>query len=278
MTGRTMKSKLTILLTNDDGLHSEGIHALYAALSRDHAVYMIAPDSERSACSNAITVRSPLKIKKIEDTKFSISGFPADCVIVGLSGNLIPDVDLIISGINHGPNVGDDLVFSGTVAGARTGHIFGKAAIAVSINAYHRVSRYLNDAAEFMREFVAELAPVIAGVSPAADAEGRLPVPWPFFNINYPDLPLTGIRGRKYTHVGRRIYRDSFQEAFLDSGEATVQMGGYIESIFDEGSDTTELENGFISITPLMTDSTDYESLKKIPGDMRCLKRPSRTK
>ena len=264
-----MKSKLNILLTNDDGIHSEGINSLFAALSRNHAVYMIAPDSERSACSNAITVRSPLKIKRVADNRFSISGFPADCVIVGLSGNLIPDVDLIISGINHGPNVGDDLIFSGTVAGARTGYIFGKAAIAVSINAYHRASRYLDDASEFIRGFVEDLLPVIRGASSTVNTAGNMPLtPRPFFNINYPDLPVADIKGKKYTHVGRRMYRDSFKETVLDSGEAMVQMGGYIESIFDEGSDTTELENGYISITPLMTDSTDYDLLKKISGNM----------
>jgi len=256
-----MKSKLNILLTNDDGIHSEGINALYKALSRKHAVYIIAPDSERSACSNAITVRSPMKIKKMADNRFSISGFPADCVIIGLSGNIVPDVDLIISGINHGPNVGDDLVFSGTVAGARTGYVFGKAAMAVSINAYHRVSRYLEEASEFMLGFVNDLAPVIRGASSGAGTAER-----PFYNINYPDLPAAEIKGNRFTHVGRRIYRDSFSETFLDSDEATVQMGGYIESIADEGSDTTELEKGYVSITPLMIDSTDYGSLKKITG------------
>jgi 5'-nucleotidase len=255
---------MNILLTNDDGIHSEGINSLYAALSREHAVFIIAPDSERSACSNAITVRTPLKIKKASDNKYSISGFPADCVIIGLSGNLIPDVDLVISGINHGPNVGDDLIFSGTVAGARTAYVFGKAAIAMSINAYHRASHYLDDASEFIAGFIKEQAPAISASSAiGATAGGLHASSRPFFNINYPDLPAADIKGKKYTHVGRRIYRDSFKETSLDGGEALVQMGGYIESIFAEGSDTTELENGYISITPMMIDTTDYTSLKK---------------
>lgn len=163
--------------------------------------------------------------------------------------------------------MGDDLVFSGTVAGARTGYIFGKAAIAVSINAYHRASRYLDEASDFMRGFVDDLVPVIRGASSSGGAVELPRTPLPFFNINYPDLPASDIKGKKYTHVGRRIYRDSFKETSLDTDETTVQMGGYIESIFDEGSDTTELEHGYISITPLMTDSTDYALLKKKSGD-----------
>jgi len=256
---------MNILLTNDDGIHAEGINSLYKVLSRDHTVYVIAPEFEQSACSNAITVRSHLSIKKIAKNRFSVSGFPADCVIIGLSGNLIPDVELVIAGINHGPNVGDDLVFSGTVAAARTGYIFGKDAIAISINCYKRASHYVDEASQFLSGFINEIKRG-RNVSSAADG-GEVPEKSffrTFFNINYPDLPQEKIKGLVYTHVGRRIYRDSFQKTKLKNNEALVQMGGYIESVFDRGSDTTELDNGFISITPLMIDSTDYSVLNKL--------------
>jgi 5'-nucleotidase len=256
---------MNILLTNDDGIKAEGIHSLYEALSRHHSVFMIAPDSEKSACSNAITVRDQLTIKKISENKFSVTGFPSDCVIIGLSGDIIPDVGLVVSGINHGPNVGDDLIFSGTVAAARTGYIFGKDAIAVSINSYHRASQYMDDAAMFVLDFVNIQMPDLAGrMTGHYGHEGEGPAPRVFFNINYPDLDLSRIKGKKFTHLGKRIYRDSFQKTNFDYDEAIVRMEGYIESVFAEGSDTTELDEGYISITPLMVDSTNYSALKKI--------------
>jgi 5'-nucleotidase len=258
---------MNILLTNDDGVQSEGINSLFNVLSLKHNVFMIAPRNEQSACSNAITVRTQLKIKKLSENRYSVSGFPADCVIIGLSGRFIPEVDLVVSGINHGPNVGDDLVFSGTVGAARTGYLFGKSAIAISINSYHRASRYADDASQFLLDFIDEYI----GVTNASLKQGERKHDGhshqrPFFNINYPDLPIEKIKGKKMTYVGRRIYRDSFQKTQFDSDEALVQMGGYIESILAEGSDTTELENGFISISPLMTDCTNYISLKKFLG------------
>ena len=241
---------MNILLTNDDGIHSAGINAAYDALSLHHTVYMIAPEAEQSACSNAITVRTQLNIKEISRNKYSVSGFPADCVIIGLSGNLIPEVELVVSGINHGPNVGDDLFFSGTVAGARTANIFGKSALAISINCYKRASQYVNDASEFLLDFINEQ------VSASGGSSAR-----PFFNINYPDLPSDQIKGRKFTFLGKRMYKDSFKNTALSSGELNVQMGGYIESVYAEGSDSTELEKGFISITPLMLDCTNHAFL-----------------
>lgn len=259
---------MKILLTNDDGFQSEGIRSLFNILSLKHTVYMIAPRSEQSACSNAITVRTQLKIRIIAENIYSVNGFPADCVIIGLSGNFIPDVDLVVSGINHGPNVGDDLIFSGTVGAARTGYLFGKSAIAISINSYHRASRYADDASRFILDFID--AYIHAAPEQKMHAEGNNKehfISKQFFNINYPDLPAEKIKGKKITYVGRRIYKDSFKKTQFDSDEAVVQMGGYIESIPASGSDTTELDNGFISITPLMTDCTDYESLQKISQD-----------
>jgi 5'-nucleotidase len=256
---------MNILLTNDDGIHAEGLNSLYKALSQDHTVYVIAPEKEQSACSNAITVRSQLSIKKISKNRFSVTGFPADCVIIGLSGNLIPDVDLVVAGINHGPNVGDDLVFSGTVAAARTGYIFGKDAIAISINCYKHASPHVDDASQFLLGFINEINHGRESSSAAnvKEAPGVSPSRT-FLNINYPDLPTDKIKGMVYTHAGRRIYRDSFQKTKLKNNEALVQMGGYIESVFDRGSDTTELDNGFITVTPLMIDSTDYSVLNKL--------------
>jgi len=258
---------MNILLTNDDGIQSEGINSLFNILSGQHNVFMIAPKSEQSACSNAITVRTQLKIKKIAENRYSVTGFPADCVIIGLSGTFLPEIDLVVSGINHGPNVGDDLVFSGTVGAARTGYMFGKPAIAISIDSYHRPSHYADDASRFLLDFIGTYIGD-GRLSPAPDGRKKREYPHShsFYNINYPDLPAEKIKGKRMTYVGRRIYRDSFKKTRFESDEAVVQMGGYIESVKAEGSDTTELERGFISITPLMTDCTNYDSLKKFLG------------
>jgi 5'-nucleotidase len=264
---------MKILLTNDDGINAGGIKALFNAFKGSHEVYIIAPESERSACSNAITVRTQINIKRVVENQYSVSGYPADCVIIGLSGDFIPDVDLIIAGINHGPNVGDDLIFSGTVAGARTAYIFGKPAIAISIDSYHRESKYFNDAAEFLLGFVRDISrQILDHATMAQKHDGKLLAPPPFFNINYPDLPVDKIKGKKFTRIGRRLYRDSFQNTIFTSGQATVQMGGYIESIVSEGTDTTELEKGYISISPLMTDATNIEYFKHSEGNDTCQK------
>lgn len=255
---------MNILLTNDDGINSEGINSIYSILSKTHSVYIIAPMSEKSACSNAITVHSQLILKKIEKNKFSVTGYPADCVIIGLSGNLIPDIDLVVSGINHGPNVGDDLVFSGTVGGARTAYLFGKNAISISINSYKHSSKYFDDASLFLSEFIDSAIKTkkstIKSFHKAVEVQAKS---IRFFNINYPDLPRSEIKGNKFTYAGKRIYKDSFKTAEFQSDELVLQMGGYIESIHAKGSDTTELDDGYITITPLLIDCTDYSFLKK---------------
>ena len=142
-----------ILLTNDDGIYAGGINLLYKYLSQKHDVYVIAPNEEKSGCSNAITMKSELKIETLSENKFAVNGFTADCVNIGLKGNLIPKVELVISGINHGPNCGDDVYFSGTVAGARVGHIYGISSIAISLDSYNE-STNLSDASEFLLNYI----------------------------------------------------------------------------------------------------------------------------
>ncbi len=114
---------MKILLSNDDGINAEGINILFNYLSEKFDVYMFAPEVEKSACSNAITIRNDFDVKKLADNKYSVAGYPADCVNIGIHGKFIPEVDVVVSGINHGPNMGGDIYYSGTVAAARTGYI-----------------------------------------------------------------------------------------------------------------------------------------------------------
>ncbi len=237
---------MNILLTNDDGINAQGINDLFTVLSKKHNVYIFAPHVERSACSNAITIRDELIIKKIDENKYSVSGFPADCVNIGINSEIIPKPDLVISGINHGPNAGDDLHFSGTVAGARTAFIYGINSIAASLDCFHKPSKFFIDNSEFLADFITE-----------AIQKNSEPF---YYNINYPNIPKEQVKGVKYTFVGSRLYKDKFKIRKVN-GDFIYQLNGEIGAIEIEGSDITELANNYISITPLQLDTTDKDKL-----------------
>jgi 5'-nucleotidase len=241
---------MNILLTNDDGISAAGINALFSVLSEKHSVYIIAPHEERSACSNAITVRDIIKTDIIDDRRYSVTGYPADCVNIGLHGNLIPEIDMVISGINHGPNLGEDVYFSGTVAGARSAYIFGVQGIAVSLDCIKR-SDYFYDAARFIMRFIDDFR----------TAYGRHPV---CLNINYPDIPVPEIMGVRYVCLGTRHYNDSYCIISESQGQLLLRLDGTVESIDKEGSDITELRKNYITITPLSLDHTDYDLIEKM--------------
>ncbi len=242
---------MNILLTNDDGINAEGLNSLYEVLSKYYNTCIIAPDREVSACSNAFTIHSALRVKKLEHNKFAVSGYPADCVSIALHSDLCFDPDIIVSGINHGSNIGDDLFFSGTVAGARSGFIFGRTGIAVSIDSYHMPSKYFYDAAEFIHSFI-------------EDNRKEIERKALFFNINYPELPADQIRGVKYTFTGKRIYKDSYSITCCGNDEMIMNLEGEMGSIPEKGSDITELTEGYISVTPLTIDCTDFSYLENI--------------
>lgn len=242
---------MKILLTNDDGINAEGIQCLHNRLSSAFETFIIAPDRERSACSNIFTMREPVAVKKIDTGIFSVDGYPADCVSLGLHSGIIPEVELVISGINHGPNLGDDIHFSGTVAGARTAIIFGKPAIAVSVDTYHRPSAYFGDICDFLIDFIK---------ANSFNCEY-------FFNINYPDLPVDKIKGVKYSFLSKRYYRDKYiLNNRISDSEFSMILDGKIETRKELDSDSDAIENGFISITPLTIDCTEHSML---PGKNR---------
>lgn len=240
---------MKILITNDDGYNSEGITTLNRVLSRNHETYIIAPDRERSACSNIFTVRDRIEVNRIDERIFSISGYPADCVSIGMHSDIVPDFDLVISGINHGANLGDDVHFSGTVAGARTAYIFGKPGIAFSVDSFHKPSSYFHEASEFLLNFI----------------DNNLTDKLFFYNINYPELSKEEIKGLKYTVLSRRYYKDSYKkEQTGDTNIFGVSLVGQINSEMKPGCDSYEMEQGYISLTPLTIDSTDYKTLEDL--------------
>jgi len=237
---------MKILVTNDDGINAEGLQSLYNKLRLKHETYIIAPDRERSACSNIFTMRDEISIRKISENIFSINGFPADCVSLALHSGLIPEIDLVVSGINHGPNLGDDIHFSGTVAAARTAVIFGKPGIALSANTLHRPSVYFDQMSDFLSKFI----------------DNSFPFKGEYLNINYPDLPAEHVKGVSYTFLSKRFYRDSYTIRQQNSdSEFTMLLNGNIETRHEADSDTDALNKGYISVTPLTINATDYSSL-----------------
>lgn len=241
---------MKILITNDDGINAKGINELYNSLSTKHEVYLIAPDQERSACSNAFNMRTGINVKEYSSTRFSASSYPADCVSIGLHNDIVPDVDLIISGINHGPNLGDDLFFSGTVGGARTAYIFGKSAIAVSYDCFMDFE-YMKDAADFVLEFI-------------ESRKDELVNSKSLYNINYPKKSRSEVKGIKYTRTSERKYTDSYDRKEIGENEFELKLVGSIDTVVEDGTDFDALQKGYISITPLTIESTDLNLLEKL--------------
>ncbi|MDR3237733.1 MAG: 5'/3'-nucleotidase SurE [Spirochaetia bacterium] len=236
---------MIILLTNDDGLGARGISELEEVLSAEHDVYVIAPHEERSGSSNAFTIREPVILTRHDDRHFSLNGYPTDCVNVGLKAGIIPYPDLVVSGINHGPNLGDDIFFSGTVGAARMARICGLSGIAVSLNSMDPLSPYFHDAASFVLSFI----------------ESGFKKNDILFNINYPSIPRHDVKGIRYALLTKRNYGNSFSNKSLPDGRMSLQLIGGLESIPEEGTDADFVKQGFVTITPLSTDCCDYDSL-----------------
>lgn len=240
---------MKILLTNDDGIDADGLQILREVLSSEHEVYLIAPDQERSACSNIFTMRDEVVVTDHGNNSYSVSGYPADCVSIGIHSDIIPEIDLVISGINHGPNLGEDIHFSGTVAGARTAFIFGKPAIAASIDSFHATSPYLREMSQFINDYLRQ-DDILNSV---------------YLNINYPNIPFAEIKGIKYTNLSKRCYNDTYIKIPKNNPNQTgMKLVGTIETEKSPWNDSFAVDNSYISITPLSIDSTDYEYLTRI--------------
>jgi 5'-nucleotidase len=235
-----------ILVTNDDGYFSEGIAALTKALETIGDVTVVAPASEQSATAHSLTLTRPLRIRKIGEGRFSVDGTPTDCVTLALTKIMPERPDIVVSGINHGANLGDDVTYSGTVAGALEASIFKLPGIAVSLTA--RSGDFTQAAT-----FAAELA---AKVLKEGLPEGTI------LNVN---VPLGEIGGVRYTHQGVKVARVRIVEGIDPRGREYYWIGEQeVSWKRDIGSDYEAIEEGMISITPLRTDLTDYRTLEAL--------------
>jgi 5'-nucleotidase len=243
---------MRILVTNDDGIHGKGFESLVRALSALGEVYVVLPDRQRSTTSHSMTLDKPLRIQKLEEKKFLVNGTPSDCVRLGILGLMKEDVELVVAGINNGPNLGDDVNYSGTVGAALEGTLLEVPSFAMSLvvtGGYH-----FEVAANFAR-FLAERI-IQQGLPKNV-----------YLNVNIPDLPLEEIKGVEITRQGKRIYGKEIQERTDPRGEKYYWIAGEnISGISEQGTDIAAIEHNKISVTPLSLDRTDYptiEALKK---------------
>ena len=245
---------MRILLTNDDGILAPGIYALYKELKKIASVTIVAPDSERSSVSHAITLSHPLKVEKIRrQGKFfgyGVSGTPADCVKIATSVLLKKKPDLIISGINLGPNDGCSVFYSGTVAGAREGAIMGIPSIAVSLGTF------VNPDFTYAAKFSAGLAKRILHLHLPKNT---------FLSVNVPNKQENAIKGVRMTRQGRVPIHGGFKRQVKTGKVASFWMTGKSPALKNDLTiDTYALGRDYITITPIHCDSTNYPYLKKL--------------
>jgi len=243
-----------IMLTNDDGVHAPGLKILFQQSLDLGKTVIVAPEHDNSAASHSLTMSRPLRVREIAENIYTINGTPTDCVTIGIGKILPQKPDLVISGINPGPNLGDDVSYSGTVSAAIESTMLGIPSIAVSLAAESEPLHYGTAAA-----FVARLAKIILGKGLPKDT---------LLNVNVPNTASEGIEGVAFTRRGRRLYDDAIKETFDPWGRKHYWIGGGTPS-FDAGEDTDSaaISVNKISITPMHLDPTNYEALKFLQKD-----------
>lgn len=243
---------MNILVTNDDGIFAPALKALRQELSALGRVITVAPDRDQSATSHSLTLHRPFRIHRHEEDVFSVDGTPTDCVVCAWYGLLDQPPDLVVSGINHGPNMGEDVFYSGTVAAAIEGTLQGAPSIAVSLMTRERTD-FLEPAA-----FVARLARQVS--------ERGLPRR-SLLNVNIPHLPWPAIEGVRLTRLGSRMYKDTLVRKVDPRGREYYWIGGE-DPVWErqEGTDFHAVHEGWVSVTPLRLDLTDEPSLSTMDG------------
>jgi 5'-nucleotidase len=245
---------MRILLSNDDGYRSPGLRALFDELSRHGQVTVVAPDRDRSGASNSLTLDVPIRAERLDNGFIRVNGTPTDCVHLAITGLLDSEPDLVVAGINHGPNLGDDVIYSGTVAAATEGRFLGLPAIAVSIDAHQ--PRHLETAARVAGQLVASLGSgaLVAEMGPST-----------VLNVNVPDLPFEALVGLAATRLGHRHKAEPVTKVTDPRGRPMYWVGpAGPEQDAGPGTDFHALRQGQVSITPLQVDLTRYGALEQL--------------
>ncbi len=248
----------TILVTNDDGISSPGIKTLAKTLKTIGEVYIVAPETEQSAVAHALTLHRPLKFEKTAARTYFINGTPTDCVIIGVNKILPHKPDIIVSGINNGSNLGDDITYSGTVAAAIEGTLLGIPSIAVSLvtgnHEGHGFKKGTSGRLLAASTFARELAVKVLDRGLPSDT---------LLNVNVPEIEK--IKGVRITKQGKMVYDNGIQELKDPRGRQYYWIGGGIPK-WEQGENTDfqAVRDGYISVTPVHLDLTNYKALKHI--------------
>ena len=239
-----------ILLSNDDGYQAPGIRVLADALQPLAQLTVVAPDRDRSGASNSLTLENPLRARTMELGFIQVEGTPTDCVHLAITGLLQQEPDMVIAGINAGANMGDDVIYSGTVAAATEGRFLGLPAMAVSVASH--TPGYLEDAARVVADLVSHLQKVPL----AADS---------ILNVNIPDLPYADLQGIQSTRLGHRHRAEPVVKQQDPRGRTIYWVGpAGPEQDAGPGTDFHAVRNGYVSITPIQVDLTRHSALADI--------------
>ena len=241
---------MRILLSNDDGYFAPGLLALYEAMRGMGEITVVAPERNRSGASNSLTLDRPLHLKQAANGFYYVNGTPTDCVHLAVTGMLEHEPDMVISGVNWGPNMGDDTVYSGTVAAAMEGYLLGVPSIAVSLGSFE--GRNFATAGRVVRD-LAERFKVQPFGAPV------------LLNVNVPDVPHDVLAGTRVTRLGRRHKAEAVVRQVSPRGEAVYWVGAAgAAADAGEGTDFHAVENGWVSVTPLQVDLTHYAQQERL--------------
>lgn len=238
---------MRILLSNDDGVYAAGLATLYEHLSEHFEVSVIAPDRNCSGMSNALSLHQPLRVQKTEKGFYSVNGTPSDCVQLGINSGLFEEPDLVVSGINHGPNLGDDTIYSGTVAAALEGRHLGHPAIAVSLCA--KQNQHFETAAQLTVQIIKKLVE-----HPLQKNQ--------VLNVNVPNLAMQQIKGIRATRCGKRHRAETMIRDTDPFGNRIFWYGKLgNEADAGIGTDFHAVNGGYCSVSPLSTDMTVHNQI-----------------
>jgi len=239
---------MRILISNDDGYQAKGIKQLTKSLSEIAEVIVVAPSENKSAASSSLTLGSPLKPIQIEKNIYAIDATPTDCVHLALCGFIKESIDLVVTGINFGANLGDDTIYSGTVAGAIEGRFLGLPSIAMSLASWE--CNHFETAGEIAKRLVTQ-------VNNSKLSSSTI------LNVNVPDIPLSKVRGIQGTRLGSR--RKS-EPSIMDKKDPSLYWIGENgkEADNQEGTDFHAISNNFVSVTPLQIDTTKHSEVKRV--------------
>jgi 5'-nucleotidase len=245
---------MLILCTNDDGYLARGLRVLAEAAAPLGEVHVVAPDREQSATSHSLTMHVPIRARSVGERTHSVTGTPTDCVLLAVEELLPRRPDFVLSGVNHGMNMGEDVLYSGTVSAAMEACVFGIPAVAVSYAGRSDV------------EYLEAYGPLLARLLPQLVQRDGFPRET-LLNVNLPPIPPEEVKGVMVTRLGRRVFTDALTRGTDPSGRPYFWIGGgSIEWSAGEGTDFHAINEGYVSVTPLHLDLTNHALIEHVRG------------